>query len=116
MTSAELKEARDFIKRNWVEIAAGVIISLTILLIIVAVIASVSNENNKIDEGIIIDKRYTDGYYNTVISGNVPVNTYISKKYIFVISGEKDGEIVEYEFEVSSEEYDKYKIGDFYKR
>lgn len=37
-------------------------------------------------------------------------------KYWFVIENEKDGETVKYGFEVTKEEYEKYKIGDFYER
>ena len=36
--------------------------------------------------------------------------------YSFTIRGEKDGEVVEYTFEVSAEEYGAYKIGEVYHR
>lgn len=38
------------------------------------------------------------------------------KAWNFVIQGTKDGETVNYRFEVTEEEYGRYKIGDYYER
>ena len=58
--------------------------------------------------GIIIDKYTSGGYY--VRGFEFP------KAWNFVMQGTKDGETVNYRFEVTEEEYSRYKIGDYYER
>lgn len=95
----------------------GIIIILLcagVLGLIIAV--GVQNEMNEIDSGIIVDKDYTTGYtsYSSDKNGGHAYST--PAKFKFTIEGEKDGETVQYTFEVTEEEYQRYKIGDYYER
>ena len=74
-----------------------VIIIFSIFGITVCTASVVSNEHNKIDSGIVIDKdRWSKG------------------GYALTIKGEKNGKTVEYRFHCSEDEYDSYDIGDKY--
>lgn len=102
---------------NFIECAVYAVITIVVVAILGTLIFSaVSNHRNKIDEGIIVDKQYTAEYshYSTDRNGGHFYRTPAS--YSFTIEGEKDGEIVRYTFDVTKEEYDRYKIGDYYKR
>lgn len=80
----------------------------------VAVIASfaaavggiVVSENSRIGSGVIVDKYMDPGGR----MHSYPVS------YHFTINGIRDGEEVEYTFEVSESDYAAYKIGDYYRR
>ncbi len=72
------------------------------LLVIAVCIASiVSNEHNKIDSGVVVDKDYWS-------KGNS------CPSYALTIKGEKNGKTVEYRFHCSEKEYNSYNIGDKY--
>lgn len=77
-------------------------------------------QKNAISEGTIVDKDYQSAYsYITYIhSGEtmIPQTNYSPESYTFKIKGNKNGEIVEYRFEVTKEEYNQYKVGDCYKK
>lgn len=79
----------------------AVIIIYSIFVIAVCIASIVSNEHNKIDSGIVIDKDYWSK------GGACP-------SYALTIKGEKNGKTVEYRFHCSEEEYDSYDIGDKY--
>ena len=89
-------------------------------LLVLTLVVSVSNEMNRIDAGIIVDKTYTPAHNVTHIqrSGNVsiPITRHADASYTFTIEREKDGKTVQYCFAVTEEEYNSYKIGDYYKR
>ena len=79
-----------------------------IAVITVGAVSSINNASNEIYAGIIIDKYTSGGYY---------VRGYkLPKAWNFVIQDTKDGETVTHRFEVTEEEYDRYKIGDYYER
>lgn len=102
---------------NLIECAVYAIIVIVVVAILGTLIfATVYNHRNKIDEGIIVDKQYTAEYshYSSDKNGGHFYRTPAS--YSFTIEGEKDGETVRYTFSVTKEEYDQYKIGDYYKR
>ena len=78
---------------------------LTGMLIFVAatgLIGGISNEMNEISAGIIIDR-----YVDTGIGATA---------YYLIIEGPLNEKTVNYRFEVSEEEYGRYKIGDYYER
>ena len=83
-----------------------VIIVFSIFAIAVCIASVVSNYNNKIDSGIVIDKHHTQ----TKRVGRV----YYPESYTLTIKGEKNGKTVEYRFHCSKDEYDSYDIGDKY--
>lgn len=104
-------------KPDIIEYAAYAIIVIVVFSILGTLIFSaVTNNRNKIDEGTIVDKKYTEAYthYSSDKNGGHFYKTPAS--YSFTIEGEKDGETVRYTFDVTKEEYDRYKIGDYYKR
>ena len=69
-----------------------------------------------IDAGVIVNRYIDSGYSyaSTSKSGGHYAN--YPTEYYFVIEGEKDGVTVRYKFEVTAEEYEKYRIGDYYER
>ena len=104
-------------KKGFIEYAALAIIIIAVVAIFGAVIFSeISNNRNKIDEGIIVDKQYSEEYMRYSSDKNGGHFYKVPASYSFTIEGEKDGETVRYTFSVTKEEYDQYKIGDYYKR
>lgn len=114
---------------EWIREHILVIIIATILAIIMifliglialVIIASVKNENNRISEGTVIDKRHdsacTTITYINVGGGLIPQNIHHPESYNLKIQGEKNEEIVTYWFECTAEEYQQYKIGDYYRK
>lgn len=95
-----------------------VLIIFAVIILIGAVIAGmVINEANRLSEGIIVDnlsegiivdKRFSPARF---IDGS-----YYPSTYRFTIAGEKGDKSVRYSFSVTKDEYDRYKIGDWYKR
>ena len=76
-------------------------------------------EDKPLQEGIVVDKDYTEGYSYVVTTyiGSAPIFTpvNVSASYRMKISGEVNGEKVEKKIYVSEEEYNSYEIGDTYK-
>lgn len=79
-----------------------VLTGIVILIIAVWLVGGILNEMNEISAGVIVDREVDAGIGGTA--------------YYFTIEGQLNGEMVQYRFEVSSSEYDKYQIGDFYER
>ncbi len=79
-----------------------VLIGIVILVIAVWLIGGILNEMNEISAGVIVDREVDTGIGGTA--------------YYFTIEDRLNGEMVQYRIEVSSSEYDKYQIGDFYER
>ena len=77
---------------------------------------AIINENNRIDSGVIVDKHMDSG--GSALNSDIHGSHYRNypPSYRFTIEGRKNGEIVQYTFEVSEEEYNAYKIGDQYNR
>ena len=95
-------------QERFTTIACVVAAILVIAVIMAGVVSSINNASNEIYVGIIIDKYISGGYY---------VRGYkFQKTWNFVIQGTKGGETVNYRFEVTEEEYSRYKIGDYYER
>lgn len=101
---------------HWCDIAAIVLTAIVIAVIAVALGGAIENEANRIDSGVIVDKYMDAGrtHYSSDKNGG-HLYSY-PPSYSFTIRGEKDGEVVEYTFEVAAEEYAAYKIGDQYHR
>lgn len=93
---------------------------IVLVLLSVCIVGDVINENNRIDEGIIVNKDMTPKYErNSVYANNGVVNADFyahDDVYRFSIEGTKNGKTVTYTFEVTAEEYAQYKIGEWYKR
>lgn len=105
------------------DIGFGFQCGFTVLLIIavvavfaVLIIGDIQNENNRIDAGVIVDRKFESGYSYAHADKNSGNFRSTPDTYYFVIEGEKDGETVQYRFEVTAEEYEKYRIGDYYER
>ena len=107
-------------KEHIVEIVTDVILFICIIVIIAAFIAAIKNQSNRISEGTVIDKNYTQGYTETVYrqigNNNIPQSVYHPESYSLEIQGVKDGETVTYWFHCTAEEYERYSIGDYYKK
>lgn len=99
----------NWIKDNIIEVIVIMIIAaITVFIIIAACV----NESHRISEGTVVDRHYTAGY-TTVATKDRPA-TYHPPRCTLTISGMKDGEEVEYTFDVPEVEYAKYNIGDHY--
>ena len=103
--------------------AVEVIVIITIIAILAAIIYGVIlgclNEQNRITEGVIVDKSYTAERiitrYRIVGDTQKP---YIYKEpahYRLQLEGEKNEIKVRYWLEVSEYDYNEYRIGDYYK-
>ena len=84
------------------DIIMKVLTGIVIFVVAVGLVGGISNEMNEISAGVIVDREV-----NTGIGGTA---------YYFTIEDRLNGKMVQYRFEVSSSEYDKYQIGDFYER
>ena len=102
------------------EIITAIIIIIFTGLMALTIIASVMNENNRMSEGTVIDKHYSNAYttveYTKAGDTTILQNVYHPESYKLEIQGEKDEEIVTYWFECTAEEYQQYKIGDYYRK
>lgn len=96
------------LKFSITEIIGILIVCVVIFLIGAVIVGLVLNETNRLSEGIIVDKQFSPARF---IDG-----TYYPSTYRFTIAGEKNGKSVRYSFSVTKNEYDRYKIGDWYKR
>ena len=99
-----------------IEIVCVLFIAVVVFLIGAVIFGSILNASNIIECGVIVDKTYDSGY--TYFSSNKSdghMHSY-PDRYTFTIEGEKDGETVRYTFEVTEQEYNRYKIGDWYER
>ena len=95
-------------QERFTTIACVVATILVIAIVAAGVVSSINNASNEIYTGIIIDKYTSGGYY---------VRGYkFPKAWNFVIQDTKDGEMVNYRFEVTEEEYSRYKTGDYHER
>ena len=83
-------------------------ICAALCLIGAILVGMVVNETHSVPAGYIVDKQYTQAYF---IDG-----VYHSAAYRFTIVGEKNGRSVRYTFSVTEDEFDRYKIGDWYTR
>lgn len=110
----------EWISEHVIEIIKAIVMSFVIGLMTLAIIASVENENNRISEGIVIDKYYSIAYttvvYTEIGDTKIPQTVHHPESYKLEIQGEKNEEIVEYWFECTAEEYQQYKIGDYYRK
>ncbi len=100
--------------------ASCALILIVVGLIAWAIVTVAINAQNRITEGVIIDKRYLAAYYdNTTIVKSKDVvyadNPYHPARYYFTIRGEKNEKIVEYSFQVTETQYNSYNIGDYFK-
>ena len=101
---------------HWHHIAMIALTAFVIVMVTAILGGTIENESNRIDSGVIVDKYMDAGgtYYSSDKNGG-HMRSY-PPSYSFTIRGEKDGEVVEYTFEVSAEEYGAYKIGEVYHR
>lgn len=101
---------------RWHHIAMIALTAFVIVMVTAILGGTIENESNRIDSGVIVDKYMDAGgtYYSSDKNGG-HMRSY-PPSYSFTIRGEKDGEVVEYTFEVSAEEYGAYKIGEVYHR
>ena len=101
---------------HWHHIAMIALTAFVIVMVTAILGGTIENESNRIDSGVIVDKYMDAGgtYYSSDKNGG-HMRSY-PPSYSFTSRGEKDGEVVEYTFEVSAEEYGAYKIGEVYHR
>ena len=97
-------------------IVCVLLIAVFVFLIGAVISGSILNASNGIECGVIVDTNYGSGftYFSSSKSGG-HMHSY-PDKYTFTIEGEKDGKTVRYTFEVTEQEYNRYKIGDWYER
>lgn len=91
-----------------------IFVIMTLGVFVLGIIGAVKNSNNRITKGFVVDREYSSGgsYYHSTENGGYYTHT--EPSYRFCIEGEKNGEWVQYWFEVTPGEYEKYQIGDNY--
>ena len=99
---------------NWIKdhIVEFIVLLIITVIMVFIIIAACVNESHRISEGTVVDRHYTAGY--TTVGTNDKSPVYHPPEYTLTISGMKDGEEVEYTFDVPEVEYVKYNIGDHY--
>lgn len=103
------KKVINFFRYNFIEIiVAFVFISILGVILFVCI----KNESNRISEGTVVYKDYTNAW-TSAGTENSPAR-YHPPRCTLTISGEKNGEYVEYTFDVPEAEYVMYNIGDHY--
>ncbi len=100
-----------------VHIIIGIIV---IVVLVISGISFVSNLLNEIDEGIVVNKEYYPAHTSTrttkIDGEKVYLPKYVPDKYYLTIEGEKNGKTVQYRFRATAIEYDRYSVGEYYKR
>ena len=100
----------------WAFIALAAIIAFGLFGMVVS--STITNESNRITEGVVIDKGYSPTYvtYSYIKSVDVLVNIpqYHPERYSIRLQGEKNGKTVTYWRSVTAQEYSDYDIGDYY--
>ena len=108
-------------KKGITAIEVIVIIAIIAILAVIGfgAIAGLLNEQNRITEGVIVDKSYTaersTTNYKMVGNTQIPYTNREPAHYHFQLEGEKDEIKVRYWLEVSEYDYNEYRIGDYYK-
>lgn len=105
----KLKKAWNRFRDNALTIIVAVVITAVLVVILGCYFA---NLKNKISEGTVVDKSYTAGWTSSG-TGDTP-SRYHPPRCELTISGEKNGEYVEYTFDVPEAEYVMYNVGDHY--
>lgn len=95
------------LKHDIEQVISAVVVIVVITIFIVFVVGVVINGTNSISEGVLVGK-YIDSITNQ--------KAFRAKSYYFTIEGEKRSKTVRYTFEVTENEYETYKIGDWYER
>lgn len=112
-------------KGSIASISITIIATLIILSVIIVVCCYASEYlNYGAKEGFIIDKQYNPAYtymtYNsTYVNGNsvnMPMQHYSGERYYFTIQKEVKGKIKSINVNVTQDEFEKYNIGDYFKR
>ena len=78
----------------------------TIVILLTIGIGAIIQSRNKINSGVIVDKEYSSGFYSA--------DYWVPSSYRLTRRGAKNGEMVEYTFEVDKATYNKYNIGESY--
>lgn len=104
-------------------IACCIIVLLAVimeLLLILGVCQITGWKDDRISEGTVIFKfnreAFTTVEYGHYGKNNIPKSVYYPASYRLRLQGQKNGEIVDNWVECTAEEYQQYKIGDYYKK
>lgn len=89
---------------------------LVFLVIGFSIYQAVTNERNRIAEGVILDKQIYEGYTHANHTKENGSFTSVPTTYYFLIQGQKKGETVEYWTNVTATEYDSFKVGEYYRK
>ena len=103
-------------KIDFTHIIAVLIVAVVIFMMGTAFYSVIQNDLNKIDCGVIVDTDYSYGYTRYTSDKHGGHMYSYPDTYTFTIEGEKDGKTVRYTFEVTEQEYNRYRIGDWYER
>ena len=106
-------ERKQRIRLKLESVVPFVVIVLVILVGAFTVWAILANERNRISEGTVVHKEYTNGYTTGGMNANDPAR-YHPPSCSLTIAGEKNGKYVEYTFDVPESEYVMYSVGDHY--
>lgn len=103
-----------------------IIFIITVVVIVGLIIGIGTVIINDIDygvkEGVIIDKQYEPAYTYTTYTNNyvgnstirIPQQNYVSERYRVKIQKEIEGKEKSIWINITKEEYEKYKIGEYY--
>lgn len=108
---------------EWLMDNIKVIIEGVVVFALAAIAATIfmaewNNANNRITEGVVVDKRYHAAYTTTTYTGSknnrIAIPKHHPERYVFTIEGDKEGRTVQYTFDVTETQYEQYSIGDYF--
>lgn len=93
--------------------AISIIVVVGIVVVLIIILCGyISNMRNRISEGTVVYKDYTNGWTSSGTENSPP--RYHPPRCSLTIAGEKNGKYVEYTFDVPEAEYVMYNVGDHY--
>lgn len=114
-----MKDFKRLIKELTITEWLGIVATIAALIIlVVALVCDISNANNRITEGVVVDKQYHAAYITTPYTGSkdnrIAIPKHHPERYVFTIEGDKEGRTVQYTFDVTATQYEQYSIGDYF--
>ena len=113
-----MKRVGEWLMDNIKVVIEDIIVFALASIVAAIFIAEWNNANNRITEGFVVDKQYRAAYTTTTYSGTgenrIAIPRRHPERYIFTIEGNKDGETVQYTFDVTASQYEQYSIGDYF--
>ena len=101
-----------------IAIVGGLLVVIVVTMMVLAVVWTIQNGRNRIEEGVVLAKSFTPGGTHVQYGADGKIQGIYSTpdKYAIKLRGEKDGKEAEYWMTCTEEEYERCHVGDYFKR